>query len=191
MEWIKQCVSCFMVLFSIIDIIGNTPTIMNFKTKGNLIDSKKVVLACLCIFLSFLFLGQSILSIIGIDVNSFSVAGSIVLFFIALEMILGIELHKTSESAQASIVPIAFPLIAGPGSLTTLISLRAAYGLDVIVIALVMNMLVAYFVIEKSDFVARKMGKDGLNVLKKVFGIVLLAFAVKMFAANAYKLIQT
>lgn len=188
MEWIKQCASCFMVLFSIIDILGNAPIIMNFKTKGNIVDSKKIVLTCLCIFLSFLFLGQTILDIMGIDVNAFSVAGSIVLFFIALEMILGIELHKVSENAPASVVPIAFPLIAGPGSLTALLSLKAAYSLDIIVLAIIINMLVAYFVIEKSDFIARKVGAEGLNVLKKVFGIVILAFAVKIFAANSSKL---
>ncbi|XCI75262.1 MAG: MarC family protein [Flavobacteriales bacterium] len=191
MEFIKSLASCFMVLFSIIDILGNAPVILNFKSKGSVIDSKKIVWVALSIFLSFLFLGQSILDIIGIDVNSFSVAGSIVLFFIALEMILGVEFHKMAEHAQPSVVPIAFPLIAGPGSLTTLISLRAAYSVEVIILALVLNMLVAYFVIERSDAIAVKLGQDGLNVLKKIFGIILLAFAVKLFAANAYELFKS
>ncbi|XOD68249.1 MAG: MarC family protein [Flavobacteriales bacterium Tduv] len=190
MEFIKALTSCFMILFSIIDIVGNTPIIMNFKSRGSVIDSKKIVLVALGIFLSFLFLGQSILDIIGIDVNSFSVAGSIVLFFIALELILGIEIHRGEDVVQPSIVPIAFPLIAGPGALTALISLRTAYDIDVIILALLLNMLVTYFVIKRSDVITKKIGKDGLNVVKKVFGIILLAFAVKLFAANAYELFK-
>ncbi|XOD68221.1 MAG: MarC family protein [Flavobacteriales bacterium Tduv] len=190
MEFIKSLTSCFMILFSIIDIVGNTPIIMNFKSRGSIIDSKKIVLVALGIFLSFLFLGQSIFDIIGIDVNSFSVAGSIVLFFIALELILGIEIHRSGEDVQPSIVPIAFPLIAGPGALTALISLRTAYDIEVIILALLLNMLVAYFVIGRSDVITKKIGQVGLNVVKKVFGIVLLAFAVKLFAANAYELFK-
>lgn len=179
-----------MILFTIIDIVGNMPIIMNFKSRGSVIYSKKIVLVALGIFLSFLFLGQSILDIIGIDVNSFSVAGSIVLFFIALELILDIEIHKSGEDTQPSIVPIAFPLVAGPGALTALISLRAAYDIEVIILALLLNMLVVYFVIERSDIITKKIGQGGLNVVKKVFGIILLAFAVKLFAANAYELFK-
>lgn len=188
MEFLKALASCSMMLFSIIDIVGNTPIIMNFKSRGSLINSKKIVLVALGIFLSFLFLGQSILDIIGIDVSSFSVAGSIVLFFIALELILGIEIHKVGEDVQPSVVPIAFPLIAGPGSLTALITLRTTYDIEVIILSLIINMLITYYVIERSDFISNKIGQNGLNVLKKVFGIVLLAFAVKLFASNAYQL---
>lgn len=190
MEFLKSLASCSMMLFSIIDIVGNTPIIMDFKYKGNLINSKKIVLVALSIFLSFLFLGKSILNIIGIDVYSFSIAGSIVLLFISLELILGIELHKMDNNIQPSIVPIAFPLIAGPGSLTALITLRLIYDVEIIIISLIINMIITYFVIEKSDIISNKIGKNGLNVLKKVFGIILLAFSVKLFASNIHDLLK-
>ncbi|WP_185863360.1 MarC family protein [Blattabacterium cuenoti] len=190
MEWVNSLISCFMILFSIIDILGNAPIIMGFKSKGNIIDTKKVIITSLVIFLSFLFLGQPMLKIIGVDVHSFSVAGSFVLFLIGLEMILGIDLHKVTKNAQTSIVPIAFPLIAGPGSLTTLISLRATYDVNIILLSLILNMIVVYFVIDRCDFIAEKIGNNGLDILKKIFGIVLLAFAVKIFGANAGQLFQ-
>lgn len=190
MEWINSLISCFMILFSIIDILGNAPIIMGFKSKGNIIETKKVIVTSLIIFLSFLFLGQPMLKIIGVDVHSFSVAGSIVLFLIGLEMILGIDLHQVKENAQTSIVPIAFPLIAGPGSLTTLISLRTTYDVNIILLSLILNMIVVYFVIDRCDFIAEKIGNNGLDILKKIFGIVLLAFAVKIFGANAGQLFQ-
>lgn len=188
MEFFKSLSSCSMMLFSIIDIIGNMPIIINFKYKGITINAKKIVLVALMIFIAFLFLGQSILNIIGIDVNSFSVAGSIVLFFIALELILGIEIHKIENDIQPSIVPIAFPLIAGPGSLTALITLHTIYDIEIILLSLIINMIITYFVIKKSDIIANKIGDNGLNVLKKVFGIILLAFSVKLFTENIYKL---
>ncbi|WP_185873948.1 MarC family protein [Blattabacterium cuenoti] len=188
MEWINSLISCFMILFSIIDILGNAPIIMGFKSKGNIIETKKVIITSLLIFLSFLFLGQPLLKIIGIDVHSFSIAGSIVLFLIGLEMILGIDLHKINNNAQTSIVPIAFPLIAGPGSLTTLISLRTTYDVNIILLSLILNMIVVYFVLEKCDIIAQKIGNNGLDILKKIFGIVLLAFAVKIFGSNARQL---
>ncbi|WP_185860828.1 MarC family protein [Blattabacterium cuenoti] len=190
MKWINSLISCFMILFSIIDILGNAPIIMGFKSKGNIIETKKVIITSLIIFLSFLFLGQPMLKLIGVDVHSFSVAGSIVLFFIGLEMILGRDLHKVTKNAQTSIVPIAFPLIAGPGSLTTLISLRATYDVNIILLSLILNMIVVYFVIDRCDFIAEKIGNNGLDILKKIFGIVLLAFAVKIFGANASQLFQ-
>ncbi len=173
-----------MILFSIIDILGNAPIIMGFKSKGNIIETKKVIITSLIIFLSFLFLGEPLLIIIGIDVQSFSVAGSFVLFLIGLEMILGIDIHKVQKNAQTSIVPIAFPLIAGPGSLTTLISLKTTYNVSIIIMSLILNMIVVYFVLEKCDMIAKKLGANGLDIVKKIFGIILLAFAVKIFGAN-------
>ncbi len=173
-----------MILFSIIDILGNAPIIMGFKSKGNIIETKKVIITSLIIFLSFLFLGQPLLTIIGIDVQSFSVAGAFVLFIIGLEMILGIDIHKVQKNAHTSIVPIAFPLIAGPGSLTTLISLKTTYNVYIIIISLILNMIVVYFVLEKCDMIAKKLGSNGLDIVKKIFGIILLAFAVKIFGAN-------
>ncbi len=179
-----------MILFSIIDILGNAPIIMGFKSKGNVIDTKKVIITSFIIFLSFLFLGQPILKVIGIDIHSFSVAGSIVLFLIGIEMILGVDFHKISKNTQTSIVPIAFPLIAGPGSLTTLVSLRSTYNNTIIILSLLLNMIVVYFVIDKCDFIAKKIGNNGLDILKKIFGIILLAFSVKIFGANAIRLFK-
>ncbi|WGH26734.1 MAG: MarC family protein [Candidatus Bostrichicola ureolyticus] len=190
MEVIKSFIACFMILFSIIDIVGNAPIIMSFKSSGNIINTKKVIFVSFCIFLSFLLFGNNILTIIGIDVCSFSVAGSIVLFFIAVEMILGIELHKITKSSQISIVPIAFPLIAGPGSITTLISLRNIYDIKIILISLLLNIIIVYFVLEQSDFIAKKIGESGLDLLKRIFGIILLAFSLKLFGDNICELIK-
>ncbi|AWU40001.1 MarC family protein [Blattabacterium punctulatus] len=190
MKWIHSLISCFMILFSIIDILGNAPIIMGFKSKGNIIDTKKVIISSFIIFLSFLFLGLPMLKIIGVDIYSFSVAGSIVLFLIGLEMILGIDIHKVTKNSQTSIVPIAFPLIAGPGSLTTLISLRSTYDVNIILLSLIINMIVVYLVIDKCDIIAKTIGNNGLDILKKIFGIILLAFSVKIFGANAGQLFQ-
>ncbi|WGH26212.1 MAG: MarC family protein [Candidatus Bostrichicola ureolyticus] len=190
MEVIKSFIACFMILFSIIDIIGNAPIIMSFKSSGKIINTKKVIWVSFCIFLSFLLFGNNILTIIGIDVYSFSVAGSIVLFFIAVEMILGIELHKIKQSSQISIVPIAFPLIAGPGSITTLISLRNIFDIKIIIISLLLNIIIVYYVLEKSDFIAQKIGESGLDLLKRIFGIILLAFSLKLFGDNIGELIK-
>ncbi|WGH27241.1 MAG: MarC family protein [Candidatus Bostrichicola ureolyticus] len=190
MEVIKSFIACFMILFSIIDIIGNAPIIMSFKSSGKIINTKKVIWVSFCIFLSFLLFGNNILTIIGIDVYSFSVAGSIVLFFIAVEMILGIELHKIKQSSQISIVPIAFPLIAGPGSITTLISLRNIFDIKIIIISLLLNIIIVYYVLEQSDFIAKKIGDSGLDLLKRIFGIILLAFSLKLFGDNIGELIK-
>ncbi|WGH27741.1 MAG: MarC family protein [Candidatus Bostrichicola ureolyticus] len=190
MEVIKSFIACFMILFSIIDIVGNAPIIMSFKSSGNIINTKKVIFVSFCIFLSFLLFGNNILTIIGIDVCSFSVAGSIVLFFIAVEMILGIELHKITKSSQISIVPIAFPLIAGPGSITTLISLRNIYDIKIILISLLLNIIIVYLVLEQSDFIEKKIGESGLDLLKRIFGIILLAFSLKLFGDNICELIK-
>jgi multiple antibiotic resistance protein len=132
----------------------------------------------------FLFVGEEILNLIGIDVNSFAVAGAFVLFFIALEMILGIRIHKDEEPGSASIVPIAFPLVAGTGTMTTLLSLRAQYQAVNIIIAIVLNILLVYIVLKSSAKIERMLGKNGLSIVRKAFGVILLAIAVKLFAAN-------
>lgn len=192
MEYLKSLASCFMILFTIIDIIGNIPIIINFKTRGSFIDSKKIIIVSLSIFSLFLFLGKFVLDFIGIDVNSFSIAGSIILFIISLELILGLDIHNSNnEEIKPSIVPIAFPLIAGPGSLTAIISLKSNYSIEVIIIALLLNMIIAYIVIEKCDFIGKVIGPDGLNVLKKVFGIILLSFSMKLFIGNVYQLFKS
>ncbi|HEY5687316.1 MAG TPA: MarC family protein [Yeosuana sp.] len=182
----KEIFTVFMVLFAVIDIVGNIPIVIDLRKKVGHIQSEKASLIAGVIMILFLFLGKSILNLIGIDVSSFAVAGAFILFFIALEMILGITLYKQEENnaITASVFPLAFPLIAGPGSLTTLLSLRAEYALENIIIAIVMNVLVIYIVLKTSSKIERFLGSNGINIIRKVFGVVLLAIAVKLFAHN-------
>ena len=189
----KEIVTAVMVLFAVIDIIGNVPIIIDLRTKVGNIDSEKASIVAGLIMISFLFLGKSILNLIGIDVNSFAVAGSFILFFLALEMILGISLYKEEETSSitASVFPLAFPLIAGPGSLTTILSLRAEYATINIAIAIVINMIFMYIVLKTSTKIERIIGKNGINILRKIFGVVLLAIAVKLFTSNIQGLLHT
>ncbi|MFH6768409.1 MarC family protein [Gaetbulibacter aquiaggeris] len=182
----KEIFTVFMVLFAVIDIVGNIPIVIDLRKKVGHIQSEKASLIAGVIMILFLFLGKSILNLIGIDVSSFAVAGAFILFFIALEMILGITLYKQEENnaMTASVFPLAFPLIAGPGSLTTLLSLRAEYALENIIMAIVMNVLVIYIVLKTSSKIERFLGSNGINIIRKVFGVVLLAIAVKLFAHN-------
>ena len=183
---IKEIFTAFMVLFAVIDIIGNIPIVIDLRKKVGHIQSEKASIIAGIIMVLFLFLGKSILNLIGIDVNSFAVAGAFILFFIALEMILGITLYKQEENnaMTASIFPLAFPLIAGPGSLTTLLSLRAEFRVENIIIAIVLNVLFIYIVLKTSSRIERFLGQNGINVIRKVFGVILLAIAVKLFAQN-------
>jgi len=187
----KQIFTAFMVLFAVIDIIGNIPIIIDLRKKVGHIQSEKASLIAGVIMIVFLFVGQSLLSIIGIDVNSFAVAGAFILFFIALEMILGITLYKDDEDGgiTASVFPLAFPLIAGPGSLTTLLSLRAEFAIENIIIAVICNVVVIYTVLKTSAKIERIIGKNGINIIRKVFGVILLAIAVKLFAHNIKELL--
>lgn len=182
----KEILTVFMVLFAVIDIIGNIPIIIDLRKKAGHIQSEKAAIIAGAILIAFLFLGQSILKLIGIDVSSFAVAGSFILFFIALEMILGITLYKEEETnpLTASVFPLAFPLIAGPGSLTTLLSLRSEYELKSIIIAILLNVLFIYLVLKTSRHIERFLGQNGISIIRKVFGVILLAIAVKLFTAN-------
>ncbi|WP_299365294.1 MarC family protein [Winogradskyella sp.] len=182
----KEIFTAFMVLFAVIDIIGNIPIIIDLRKKAGHIQSEKASLIAGIIMIAFLFLGKSMLSLIGIDVNSFAVAGAFVLFFIALEMILGITLYKDNgdEAITASVFPLAFPLIAGPGSLTTLLSLRAEFRIENIIVAVICNVIFIYIVLKTSARIERAIGKNGINIIRKVFGVILLAIAVKLFAHN-------
>ncbi|CAL2102298.1 Multiple antibiotic resistance protein marC [Tenacibaculum sp. 190130A14a] len=183
---LKEIVTAFMVLFAVIDIIGNIPIIIDLRKKVGHIQSEKASLIAGVIMVVFLFLGQRLLSFIGIDVNSFAVAGAFILFFIALEMILGITLYKEDEdnALNASVFPIAFPLIAGPGSLTTLLSLRAEYAFENILVAIFLNVVLIYVVLKTSSKIERIIGANGIKIIQKIFGVILLAIAVKLFAAN-------
>jgi multiple antibiotic resistance protein len=183
----KEILTAFMVLFAVIDIIGNIPIIIDLRKKVGHIQSEKASVIAGIIMVFFLFLGKSLLSLIGIDVNSFAVAGSFILFFIALEMILGITLYKDdgdSGTITATIFPLAFPLIAGPGSLTTLLSLRAEFAIQNIIVAVFFNVLVIYIVLKTSSKIERLIGPTGIQIIRKVFGVILLAIAVKLFAQN-------
>jgi multiple antibiotic resistance protein len=173
-----------MVLFAVIDIVGSIPIIVDLRTKHGHIESEKASIVAGIIMIVFLFIGEEFLKIIGIDVHSFAVAGSFVLFFIALEMILGIRIYRDEESSSASIVPIAFPLIAGAGTMTTLLSLRSEFHTINILIAIILNLILVYIVLKLSSRLEKILGKNGLGVIRKAFGVVLLAIAVKLFAAN-------
>jgi multiple antibiotic resistance protein len=187
---LKEIFTVFMVLFAVIDIIGNIPIIIDLRKKVGHIQSEKASIIAGIILIVFLFIGENILSLIGIGVNSFAVAGAFILFFIALEMILGITLYKEEDNnaVTASVFPLAFPLIAGPGSLTTLLSLRAEFQLENIIIAVFLNVIVIYIVLKTSVKIERVIGQNGISIIRKVFGVILLAIAVKLFAHNIKEL---
>jgi multiple antibiotic resistance protein len=185
---LKEIFTAGMILFAVIDIIGSTPIIIDLRQKVGHIQSEKASLVALVLMIGFLFLGEEILNLIGIDVNSFAVAGSIVIFFIALEMILGIQFYKEDSPETASIVPIAFPLIAGAGTLTSLLALRAEFATPNIIVAIVANIIIVYIVLKSSQRIERILGSSGISVIRKVFGVILLAIAVKLFANNAQQL---
>ncbi|WP_395059149.1 MarC family protein [Flavobacterium sp.] len=180
----KEIVTVSMVLFAVIDIIGSIPVIVDLRSKVGHIHSEKASIVAMFIMITFLFVGEELLHLIGIDVNSFAVAGSFVLFFLALEMILGIRLYRDEEAKTASIVPIAFPLIAGAGTMTTLLSLKSQFHTINIIIAILLNIILVYAVLKSSSKIEKMLGVTGLGIIRKVFGVVLLAIAVKLFAAN-------
>jgi multiple antibiotic resistance protein len=181
-----------MVMFAVIDIVGSIPFLLDIKQKAGDIHAERASLVALGIMLAFLFLGEGVINFLGIDVNSFAVAGSIVMFFMAMEMILGVTLFKQSAQSMktATIVPVAFPLIAGAGSMTSIISLRAEFAAINIALAIFINMALVYFVLRMTGRIERMLGEGGIAVLQKVFGIILLAIAVKLFSANAAQLFQ-
>ena len=182
----KEIFTAFMILFAVIDIIGNIPIIIDLRSKVGHIQSEKASIIAGMIMIFFLFIGENILSLIGIDVNSFAVAGSFVLFFIALEMILGISIYKDDENTNltASIVPLAFPLIAGPGSLTTLLSIKAEYSTENIIVAIILNVIFIFIVLKTSKKIEKILGINGIQIVRKVFGVILLAISVKLFTSN-------
>ncbi len=183
---IKEIISVTLILFSVIDIIGNIPVVLTLKEQGKIIESGKATLVAGLLMVIFLLAGESILHLIGIDVESFALAGALVIFIIGLEMILGITLFKEEESSpqSSSIVPLAFPLIAGAGTLTTILSLKAEYQELNIGIGIAVNLAIVYIVLRSSGWIQRKLGKGGASVLRKVFGIILLAIAIKLFKSN-------
>ncbi len=187
----KQIFTAFMVLFAVIDIVGNIPIIIDLRKKVGHIQSGKASIIAGVIMIIFLFVGKSLLNLIGVDVNSFAVAGAFVIFFIALEMVLGITLYKDEEhnAVTASVFPLAFPLMAGPGTLTTLLSLRAEFDIQNIIVAVISNVIVIYIVLKTSAKIERIIGANGIMIVRKVFGVILLAIAVKLFAHNIKELL--
>ena len=186
----NDALSAFLILFAVIDILGSIPIIVTLRKKVGQVQSEKATLVAGAIMIVFLFLGERILHLLGVDVQSFAIAGSFVLFFLALEMILGITLYKEESPNTASIVPIAFPMIAGAGTMTSLVSLRAEFANINIIIAIVLNMIVVYAVLKNTERIERILGSGGLSILRKVFGVILLAIAVKLFFANLIPLLQ-
>jgi multiple antibiotic resistance protein len=186
----REIATASMILFAVIDIIGSIPIVIDLKAKVGRIQSEKASIVAGLLMIVFLFLGKEILNLIGIDVNSFAVAGSLILFFLALEMILGITLYKDEEPATAAVVPLAFPLIAGAGTMTTLLSLRAEYEAINIIVAIVINIIFVFIVLKSSGKIEKFLGKQGINVIRKIFGVILLAIAVKLFASNIQSLFK-
>jgi len=189
---IKEIFTAFMVLFAVIDIIGNIPIIIDLRNREGSINSKKASVISGVIMMSFLFIGDEMLKLIGIDVNSFAVAGSFVLFFLALEMVLGVKLFREDDNINkfsATVFPVAFPLIAGPGSLTTILSIKSEYTTESILIAIFLNMILIYLVLKTSYKIDMFLGKNGINIIRKIFGVILLAISVKLFMSNIQELI--
>lgn len=181
----KEIASVTLTLFAVIDIIGSIPIIIDLRKREGRIESGKATVVSAILMIVFLFLGQSILKLFGIDFQSFAMAGAIIIFLIGLEMILGKNFfHSDPESKSGSIVPLAFPLIVGAGTMTTLLSLRAAYSLPNVLVGIVLNLGFVYVVLKGSAVIERKLGKDGANALRKIFGIILLAIAIKLFKTN-------
>lgn len=179
----KEIISVTLILFSVIDILASVPIIIDLRKKAGHVQSEKATLVSGIIMIVFLFLGESILKLFGIDIGSFAIAGALIMFFIGLEMVLGIHFFKTdaNDLSSSSIVPLAFPLIAGAGTITTLISLKSLYQTPNILVGVVINLLFVYIVLKTSNWLERKIGNAGFNILRKVFGIILLSIAIKIF----------
>ncbi|MFY0687298.1 MAG: MarC family protein [Cyclobacteriaceae bacterium] len=180
----KEILSVSLILFSVIDILGSIPVIINLRKKFGHVKSEKATIVSGAIMVIFLFLGQSILTLFGLDISSFAIAGALVMFLIGMEMVLGMQFFKEDPAdtgSSTSIVPIAFPLIAGAGTMTTLLSLKAEYQTANILIGIVINLIFVYLVLKTSGWLEKKIGNAGFNVLRKVFGIILLSISIKMF----------
>lgn len=182
----KNVLTVSAILFAVIDVIGSVPAILAVRNKVGTVHPVKATLVSLLIMVGFLFVGENILNFLGVDLSSFAIAGSLVLFFLAMEMILGIKLYKDELPETASVIPIAFPLIAGTGTMTTLLSLRSSYDVETILAAIFLNIILVYIVLRNLSFIEKLLGPPGINIIRKVFGIVMLAIAIKLFRANLH-----
>jgi multiple antibiotic resistance protein len=181
----KEILSVTMILFAIIDILGAIPVIIQLRQKAGHIESEKASIAVLILMIAFLFVGDELLAIIGLDISSFAIAGSIVIFIIALEMVLGVNFFKEEMPESVSIVPLAFPLIAGAGTMTTLLSLKSQYQTQNIIVGIIVNTIFVYLVLKNVKWLEKLFGKTGLHILRKAFGVILLAIAIKLFRSNS------
>jgi len=181
---LRDIITVSLILFAVIDIVGSLPAILTIKQKVGSIQAEKASFWAFIIMIMFLFLGETILAFLGIDLKSFAIAGSIVLFLLAIEMLLGIKLYHDEMPATASIVPIAFPLIAGAGTMTTLLSLRSEYTIENIIAGIIINIVLVYLCLRNLKFIEKLLGEGGLSILRKVFSFILLAIAIKLFRAN-------
>ena len=187
----QQMISAFIVLFAVIDIIGSIPIIINLKEKGKDVNALKATVISFILMIGFFYAGDFLLKLFHVDIESFAVAGAFVIFLLSLEMILDIEIFKNNGPIkEATLVPLVFPLLAGAGSFTTLLSLRAEYASINIVVALILNMLWVYFVVRTTKQVEHLLGKGGIYIIRKFFGIILLAISVRLFTANITLLIE-
>lgn len=182
----NEILSVTMILFAIIDILGAIPVIIELRQRAGHIESEKASIAVLILMVAFLFAGNGLLNIIGLDVSSFAIAGSLVIFIIAMEMVLGVKFFKEEMPETVSIVPLAFPLIAGAGTMTTLLSLKSQYQTQNILIGIIVNTLFVYLVLKNVGRLERLFGKTGINILRKAFGVILLAIAIKLFRSNTH-----
>lgn len=186
----QEVISAFMVLFAVIDMLGAIPIIISLREKQQKVEAGKAAIISFIILVAFLFVGQALLSLFNVDISSFAVAGALILLVLAIEMIFGVEIFKNDgPCGSATIVPLVFPLIAGAASFTTLLSLRAEYNVLNIIIAIALNMGVVYLVLRYVYYVERLFGKSGIYVMRKFFGIILLAIAVRLFMTNLNSLI--
>ena len=181
---VKEIVSATMVLFAVVDIIGSVPIIINLRKKAGHIQSEKTAIVAGILLILFLFIGKQLLNLFGVTVEAFAVAGAFILFFLALEMILGITLYKGTTPETASIVPLAFPMVAGAGALTTVLSLRAKFYVENIIVAILITMIIVYVVLKSSEKIEKFLGKQGITVIHNLFGVILLAIAVNLFTTN-------
>ena len=184
---LKEILSVTLILFSVIDILGSIPIVINLRKKVGYIQSEKATIAAGILMVLFLLLGESILSLFGIGVDDFAIAGALIIFALGAEMILGIEIFKPDTEASAtstSIVPIAFPLIAGAGTLTTILTLKSEFSQVNIGIGILINLVIVFVVLKSTTWLEKKLGRTGLDVLRRIFGIILLSIAIKIFKSN-------
>lgn len=191
---VVEIISAFLVLFAIIDVTGSVPIFLNLRSQGRSIHPEKAATYSLVILIGFLFIGEWILKLFQLDISAFAVAGAVVLLILSIEMIFGVEIFKNDSSStdnSSTLFPVVFPLIAGPGSFTTLLSMRAEYHTINIILAVVLNLAIVYLVLRYLDQVKRLLGESGAYILRKFFGVILMAIAVKLLTSNLSALIAS